>query len=483
MRSVKRTERRSIRLRLAAASVAWVAGTAALLIGAFYAWSVDRPRQQVDRELRHELGELTAHYENRGAGALASEVARRVDQFSAGHGLYLYAEAQRTVVLEGSLERWPDGLEGGARAETFPLPTPTAAPHFRIERQVRMVALTLEDGRHLAVGRDISEHARFQRTLQLAGAGALALVVVGGLGAGLGVGRRLLGRVEGMRDTIETILAGRRNERVPVSAANSAGGGGSAGAASGALDEFDQLAVQFNRLLDDNESLLVRMRQVTDDVAHDLRTPLARMRARIEATLTAGPEGGDTTETLHTTLEDIDRLLETFNALLRIAQIESGSVQERMEALDLDAQAADAAELYQPVAEEAGLALRCELAGGLSVRGNRHLLSQALTNLLDNAIKYGEGPGEVVLRTQRVQAPGDVEARIELIVADDGPGIPEPDRERVLQRFVRLDASRQTPGTGLGLSFVAAVAELHDATLRLEDNAPGLCVTLSFPAT
>ncbi|MGE4607364.1 MAG: HAMP domain-containing sensor histidine kinase [Myxococcota bacterium] len=390
-------------------------------------------------------------------------MARRIDQLPSGSSLYLYAESQRTTVVEGSLERWPKGLEAGAQAETIPLPAPTS--HYLIERQVRMLALTLDDGRHLAVGRDISEHARFQRTLQLAAAGALALVVLGGLAAGLLVSRNLLGRVEAMRDTIVGILGGRREERVPVSTSEGA---------FAEFDEFDQLAHQFNRLLDDNDQLLVRMREVTDDVAHDLRTPLSRMRARIEATLAAQPVAEDQTETLHAMLEEIDGLLDTFNALLRIAQIESRSIQEHMEILDLGEQASAAAELYQPVVEEAGLALHTELASGLQIRGNRHLLSQALTNLLDNAIKYSDAPGEITLTSRRS---GE---RVEICVTDRGPGIPEADRERVLQRFVRLDASRRTPGTGLGLSFVAAVANLHDATLRIEDNAPGLRVTLGF---
>lgn len=458
--SVTRTERRSIRLRLAVASIAWVAGASVLLIGAFYAWSIDRPRQQVDSELGQELRELASHYQTRGAQALASEVARRVDQLPAGNSLYLYAESQRTVVLEGSLESWPAGFGEGDQAQTIPVRT--AAPHFRIERQIRMLALTLDDGRHLAVGRDITEHARFERMLELAAVGSLALVVLGALAAGLGVSRNLLGRVEAMRDTIVGILGGRRQERVPVHSREDA------------FDEFDELADQFNRLLDDNERLLVRMREVTDDVAHDLRSPLSRMRARIEAALVTRPGADDQTETLHAMLAEIDGMLDTFNALVHIAQIESRSVQEHMEILDLDEQAADAAELYQPVAEEAGLAFHTELAGGLRIRGNRHLLSQALTNLLDNAIKYSDEPGEIILESRRV---GE---HVEICVADRGPGIPEADRERVLQRFVRLDASRRTAGTGLGLSFVAAVADLHEATLRIEDNAPGLRVTLRF---
>ena len=429
--------------------------------GAFYAWSIDRPRQQVDSELGQELRELASHYQTRGARALASEVARRVDQLPAGQqplplrGIATHSGARgKPGELAGSVRRGRPGADhpdpDSDPALPDRAPDPDARTHARRRSPPRSPGAI-----------SVSTRASSARC-RLAAVGSLALVVFGGLAAGLGVSRNLLGRVEAMRDTIVGILGGRRQERVPVRSRE------------GAFDAFDELADQFNRLLDDNERLLVRMREVTDDVAHDLRSPLSRMRARIEATLVTRPSAEDQTEALHAMLAEIDGMLDTFNALVHIAQIESRSVQEHMEILDLDEQAADAAELYQPVAEEAGLAFHTALAGGLRIRGNRHLLSQALTNLLDNAIKYSDEPGEITLESRRV---GE---HVEICVADRGPGIPEADRERVLQRFVRLDASRRTAGTGLGLSFVAAVADLHEATLRIEDNAPGLRVTLRF---
>ena len=161
--------------------------------------------------------------------------------------------------------------------------------------------------------------------------------------------------------------------------------------------------------------------------------------------------------------------------MLRIAQIESREVRDAMEPLDLGLQVEGAAELYQPVAEDAGFEFRTNLESGLEIRADRHLLAQTLSNLIDNAIKYGAPPGVISISTRRT-AEG-----VELLVSDDGPGIPSPDRERVLRRFVRLDTSRSQPGTGLGLSFVAAVADLHDAKLQFEDNAPGLRVRIVFP--
>jgi len=215
---------------------------------------------------------------------------------------------------------------------------------------------------------------------------------------------------------------------------------------------------------------------VTDDIAHDLRTPLARMRNRIESQLAAPSDEQTSRETLHALQNETTAILDTFSALLRIAQIESGAIRDQMERVDLAAVVDDAAELYQPVAEEAGLSLSTQVGTDLFASADRHLVAQALLNLIDNAIKYTQSGGSVRVSADRV---GD---RVEIAVADDGPGIDAADRERVLQRFVRLDASRHQPGTGLGLSFVAAVAELHGAELALEDAAPGLRVRMRFPS-
>jgi len=271
-------------------------------------------------------------------------------------------------------------------------------------------------------------------------------------------GRNLLRRVEQVNRTSERVMAGNLSDRVPLHGTN---------------DEFDQLAANLNRMLDQIERLMTAMREVTDDVAHDLKTPLSRLRARLERALAEPSAGSTQSEAIRAAIDEADRLLATFNALLSIAELESGAHGDQTEPLDLSEIARSAAELYEPVAEEKGFVLAVMAEPGVTIRGDRHLLSQALANLLDNALKYGRG-GKIEISVYR----RDRQAFVE--VADQGPGIPREDRETVLDRFVRLEPSRTTPGNGLGLSLVRAIARRHGGSVALEDNRPGLRVRLEF---
>jgi signal transduction histidine kinase len=276
--------------------------------------------------------------------------------------------------------------------------------------------------------------------------------------------RNMLRRVEQVNRTAERVVAGNLSDRVPL---------------RGSGDEFDQLASNLNGMLDQIERLMTGMREVTDNVAHDLKTPLARLRARLELALLGGVDAAAQNAAIRGAIDEADRMLATFNALLSIAEAEAGAGRGRTSPLDLAEIARGAVELYEPMAEEQGFALQFHGEPGAMVRGDRNLLSQAIANLIDNALKYGAGEGE---RPNEIRlSVHNGEGRAVLEVCDRGPGIPAGDREAVLDRFVRLEPSRSTPGNGLGLSLVRAVAHLHGSTVELRDNAPGLKVQLEFP--
>jgi signal transduction histidine kinase len=266
-----------------------------------------------------------------------------------------------------------------------------------------------------------------------------------------------------MTGTTQTIMAGDLSGRLPI---------------AGTGDELDRLAENLNIMLERIEALMHGFREVSDNIAHDLKTPLTRLRNRAEEALRGGKGEADYRRALEVTIEESDSLIRTFNALLMIARAESGQAAEVAE-FDAAEIARDVGELYEPLAEQKGVVLRVDAPIAAPVRGNRELVSQALANLVDNAIKYisaGKRDSSEIL--VRAACEGD---RVLLAVADQGPGIPEADRGRVVERFVRLEQSRSAPGSGLGLSLASAVARLHGGELKLEDNRPGLRAQLVLP--
>jgi hypothetical protein len=343
------------------------------------------------------------------------------------------------------------------------LEEPETAEHRALVR-----VLQLPGGFHLLVGRDLEERERLFDIIANAGRWSLAIVMILGIAGGVFVSRRVLNRVDAMTHTAQTIMAGDLSGRLPI---------------AGSGDELDRLASNLNAMLERIEALMRGLKEVSDNVAHDLRTPLTRLRNHAEEALRTTKDEAGYRSALEATIEESDGLIRTFNALLMIARAESGEAREGMSEFDAAEVAHDVSELYEPLADDKGLALRVETTSA-PVKGNRELVSQALANLVDNAIKYAAEPGpngangavsEILVTAG---AEGD---RIRLAVRDGGPGIPASDRAHVVERFVRLEQSRSKPGSGLGLSLAAAVARLHGGELKLEDNAPGLKAILDLP--
>lgn len=424
----------------------------------FVYWtSADFIDRQTEATLDAEITGLAEQYSQRGLSGLVQIVAARSAGDRGDGMLYLVTDPDGRP-LAGNIAAWPTGVSARAGRLSF---TTEARVKDRIETHpAQGVSFTIPGRYRLLVGRDVSDATAFRNRVKttLLWAGLVALGV--GLLGGTAMSRNLLRRVEQVNRTSERVMAGNLSDRVPL---------------NGTSDEFDQLAANLNRMLDQIERLMNAMREVTDDVAHDLKTPLARLRARLELALIGPADASLQTEAIRAAIDEADRLLATFNALLSIAELESGARRDHTEPLDLSEIARSAAELYEPVAEEKGFVLSLATEPGVRIRGSRHLLSQAIANLLDNALKYA-GAGEIQIRVLR----GEGRAAVE--VTDRGQGIPEADREAVFDRFVRLEPSRSTPGNGLGLSLVRAVVRRHRGTVELADNRPGLRVRLEFPA-
>ncbi len=338
------------------------------------------------------------------------------------------------------------------------------------EHRALVRVFQLPGGFRLLVGRDLDERERLYHIVTDAGRWSIAIVIVLGIVGGVFVTRRVLRRVDAMTDTARTIMAGDLGGRLPV---------------AGTGDELDRLAENLNLMLERIEALMHGLTEVSDNIAHDLKTPLTRLQNRAEEALRSATTEAEYRAALEQTIEESDGLIRTFNALLMIARAESGHGRDDMAEFDAAEIVRDVGELYEPLAEQKGIELKIEADTSAPVRGNRELVSQALANLVDNAIKYaspaasgshvnGATP-EIVVRALNE---GE---RILLTVGDSGPGIAEADRPRVVERFVRLEQSRSQPGSGLGLSLALAVARLHGGELSFEDNKPGLKSIIALP--
>jgi signal transduction histidine kinase len=381
-----------------------------------------------------------------------------------GSSLYLVTTATGEGLAGnvGSLEPGVLDHPGWLETNYRRLEAPEGTDHRALVQVVQ-----LPGGFRLLVGRDLEERERLFGIIANAGQWSLALVIVLGLAGGFFVSRRVLNRVEAMTDKAQTIMAGDLAGRLPV---------------AGTGDELDRLAEHLNAMLERIEALMRGLKEVSDNIAHDLKTPLTRLRNRCEQALRGSAGVDDYRAALESTIAESDDLIRTFDALLMIARAEAGQSRDNMTEFDAAEIARDVGELYEPLADEKGIALTVDAPAAAPVRGNRELVSQALANLIDNAIKYAGPNGEVNgAPAEIVVKAGNDGERIALSVADRGPGIAEADRGRVVERFVRLEQSRSAPGSGLGLSLAAAVARLHGGELKLEDNHPGLRSTIALP--
>jgi signal transduction histidine kinase len=434
---------RTLAFRIVLVYIAIFAISAAALV-AFTYWNTKRALDfQTDQTIEAEISGLAEQYQRQGLGGLTDVVMSRA--MRGGQGLYLLTDAMRHPIA-GNLDGWPEIIY---RPDSF--------VEFNYDRRVGGVSalrrargrlFQLAGGFQLLVARDVHEQHETSRLFSTTLPWSLLLMLVLGIVGGAFMSRNLLARLDSINTTSRDIMAGDLSRRVPVYGAN---------------DEFDALAANLNRMLDRNERLMRGMRDVTDSIAHDLRTPLNRLRNRIDAALRRVPPESAEAQEIELASSEIDQLIGTFNALLLIAEAEAGLAREAMSRVDLRDVVEGIAELYGPVAEENGLAFEAPPSGSAFIAGNRTLISQALANLVDNAIKYTPAGG-----------------RVPVTVADNGAGSPEEDRQRVTERFVRLEASRHSPGSGLGLSLVVAVVRLHDAQFLLTDNMPGLRATMLF---
>ncbi|MCS6932183.1 MAG: HAMP domain-containing histidine kinase [Acetobacteraceae bacterium] len=439
---------RSAALRLALLFALLFAASVAAFAAVLWWGTAGALDRQTDAAIRADGRSLAARAAEGGVPALVAAIEERMELDFENINIYLLVSREGRV-LAGNLPAWPPAMprESGWRT------VPVARDGGEWRTEGRFLHVALPDGNDLLVGRDIAEKLRLRSVLAegLAFSAAVALTIAV-LGAAL-LRRAVEARLSPAASTAEAIAAGDLTRRVPLSSRG---------------DEFDQLGAIMNTMLDRIGTLMEGVRGVSDSLAHDLRTPLARARGRLEEALaTAGEDPAALRGAVERGIADLDQIIRMFHALLRIAEAEAGARRAAFRPLDLAEVAADAAEFYGAAAEARGQRIELSLPDSLPLTGDRDLLLQAIANLLDNAVKFAPPGSSIVLS-------GGVEGgAAEIRVADAGPGLTAEDRARAGERFFRADSARSTPGSGLGLSLVRAVAHLHGGELLLEDASPG----------
>jgi len=448
---------RSSSFRLALIYMALFGGSVLMLLTFIYWSTAGYMAKQADATIEAGIAGLAERYRTSGLSGLTNTISERVSRKPGGYSIYLLADDDLRP-LAGNISRWPPG-----RA------TQDGWLDFRLEgegwpagevHRARARAFQLRGGFHLLVGRDLHELQRTEQLIVRTLVWGLAITLILGLIGGSMMTRSLVRRIEAVNQTSREIMSGDLSRRIPMDHSG---------------DDFDELAVNLNAMLDRIASLMEEVRRISDNIAHDLKTPLSRLKNSLELLGTGHAEDSQNRRVLiEQSIAEADGLLSTFNALLRIARIDSGERRAAFAVVDLQRLLHDVVEFYAPLAEDRQQNLTLSVNTAAQVPGDRDLLFQAFANLLDNAIKYTPPQGYIKV---------DLSLHNEqpwMTFTDSGPGIPEQERDKVLRRFYRLEHSRGTPGNGLGLSLVAAVAKLHEMKLRMEDNAPGLRVVLEF---
>lgn len=441
---------RSSALTLAISYVAL--GVLSLALFAFplwYAWRVTIEDYRLEL-IKEDVQRFTEVFDRRGAEGLADFIDQRVRLQIAGERILLMTDPGYKQ-MAGNLPAWPEEVPAAPGPYTLTLKLSGRST------QVGLVRAALPGGYNLLVGRDLGRYSPLEDRFWL-GLGVSLTVLLGtGMFGGWLVRRAVLSGIDNVSRSVTAIVHGDLSHRLPV------GSGGS---------EFDTLSATINRMFDQIEQLVHGVRDVSNSIAHDLRTPLAELRSRLEEIVVTRPTGEEVLDEVAEAVEDVDRVIGIFNALLRLAEIDTGTRRSGFVEINPTELAAKAAEFYRPAAELKGISLDFSHdSGAATISGDPLLLSQAVFNLLDNAVKFTPPGGHI-----HVAATAD-----EISVGDDGPGIPEEEKEHVTERFYRGDSSRgSTPGVGLGLTLVSAIVSLHGARLDLCDNHPGLKARMIF---
>jgi signal transduction histidine kinase len=441
---------RSTTFKLALLSIAIFGALVFALLGYVYWSTVSYVRSRSDQAITMELASLQKAYASAGRAGLISAIAQRLSDQRFVGGVYMLADPSFSL-LAGNLADWPPAMKGSS-----------GWGDFRAREglpMLRSAFATLPDGSHLLVGKDLDDLDMFEARIKAAGALCIVLILVLAGVASVTVTRRTVGRIEAINATSRAIMQSGLGQRIPLRATG---------------DEWDELAANLNSMLDRIEALMAEVKQATDNVAHDLRTPLARMRRRLEKAYNRRREADSDQSVIGDTMADLEAVLGMFASLTRISQIEAYERTAAFRSVNLGEIASEVVELCDAAAEDKGVQLKVVENQRVFVAGDRDLLFDAVANLVDNAIKHGREMGQVTVEVK------ESDGAAVISVSDDGPGIPVAECENVFKRFYRLEQSRCAPGNGLGLSLVAAVARLHRARIEMDDNRPGLKIQLRF---